>query len=614
MKKIIGNITANNLTHLATLVTLLSLLLFSHTGYSQDPFNANAANSSNNTTPSFIDDNVSTDLNDTGIDEEFLLVDEAYILNLDYQQAKQLRLDWQIADKYYLYRHAFKFEISKEGSDIDFISKIPTGLAKVDEYFGAVEVYYGGITVELNQLPTSGTYTLKVTSQGCADAGLCYPPRHFYFHVDADTLSINEIEKPKANTSKSASDGQATTNPIIPDQGADGLPYMLLLALIGGAILNLMPCVFPILSLKVLAFANDKKHAQSLHGISYTIGVVMSFIVVAAILISLRAAGEAIGWGFHLQSPTFVALLAYLFFVMGLGLSGAIEMGTSWMNVGGKLASKSGYTGSFFTGILATVVASPCTAPFMGTALGFAIAQSNLVALSVFAALGLGMALPVLCLSFSNKLLAKIPKPGPWMDQLKQLLAFPLYATTVWLCWVIGNQVGVNGMAIILVGCTLIALAIWLWPQGTWWKRSIAALVAALALSIPSGSLLDTNDNTASNSIPYSPDTLAQLRQQGQPVFINITADWCITCLANEKISLGTSAVKQTLSELGYTYLKGDWTNYDPTITKLLEQYGRSGIPFYIVYPGDNSSEGRILPQILTKDIVIDALHEAANR
>lgn len=544
-------------------------------------------------------------------ENEFLPVEQAYILNAEFQTDGQLRLNWQIADSYYLYRHGFSVEVTDTSGVVDVGITIPKGLEKTDEYFGDVEVYYHNADITIDSIPNNTSLKLAVTSQGCADAGLCYPPYTQYFHIDKTQGSVTSADpiEQGADSQDSYSTKQKTA-----DFGS--LPAMLLLAMLGGAILNLMPCVFPVLSLKVLSFANDKEHSQAVHGLAYSSGVVLSFVAVAAILVSLQAAGEAIGWGFHLQSPWFVAALTYLFFVMGLSLSGFVEFGGQVMNMGGSLTQKSGYRGSFFTGILATVVASPCTAPFMGTALGFAVTQPTFIALSVFAALGFGMALPVLLLSYSPKLLAKIPKPGPWMEQLKQLLAYPLYATSVWLCWVVGNQVGVNGMAALMLGCILIALALWLW-QGQTLKRIIAAGCAALAVAILASSVMQPKTFSADTSNQhwqaYSPQLLSELRAQKKAVFINITADWCITCLANERATLSTDTVKQAMAESGITYLKGDWTNRDPNITALLKDYGRNGIPLYIVFADGNSDKGKILPQILTKETVLQAISQATS-
>lgn len=535
---------------------------------------------------------------------EFLPVEQAYVLNAEFEQADQLRLNWQIAEGYYLYRHGFNFVLKDGDTELELNPQIDAGQQKQDEYFGLVEVYYHNVDVILTDIPASGALSLTVTSQGCADAGLCYPPYSQQLQLNAKTQQVAAVTGP-LNPSNST-----------PQPPQSNLVYMVLLAMLGGVILNLMPCVFPVLSLKVLSFANDKHHSRPLHGAIYSVGVISSFVAIAALLVSLQAAGKAIGWGFQLQSPWFVGALTYLFFVMGLSLSGFVSIGGQWMNTGNKLAARSGYTGSFFTGVLATVVASPCTAPFMGTALGFAVTQPTYIALLVFAALGLGMALPVLVLSYSPKLLGKIPKPGPWMEQLKQFLAFPLYATAVWLCWVVGRQVGVNGMAALLLGCVLITLAIWCW-QGKLVKRTLALCCAVLALLIISGPLLEPSFETPTanaDSQTYSPERLSQLRQQGKPVFVNITADWCITCLANEKTTLSSNKVKQAMQAAGMHYLKGDWTHRDPQITALLQQYQRTGIPLYIVFGADSAGLGTLLPQILTIDTVVDAIHAASPR
>jgi thiol:disulfide interchange protein len=536
--------------------------------------------------------------NGFGMTDEFLAVEEAYKLTVEFENKQQLRLNWQIAEAYYLYRHGFSIELIHNGETVSLTPEISSGLEHQDEYFGLVEVYYLQADIFLPAIPASQDLTLAVTSQGCADAGLCYPPHTEHFQLNSLNMTVAALAEPPVKKVPA------------PDADSDlsSLPYMLILAMLGGVILNLMPCVFPVLSLKALAFARDTEHDHKIQGLVYTAGVVSSFVFIAAILMSLKAAGEAVGWGFHLQSPWFVAGLAYLFFVMGLGLSGLIEMGNSWMNVGGELSSKPGYTGNFFTGVLATVVASPCTAPFMGTALGFAVTQPTLIGLSIFAALGVGMALPLLLLSCMPRLLSKIPKPGPWMETLKQVLAFPLYGTAVWLCWIVGKQAGVNAMGLILLGCTLLALALWLWNNHLW-RRSLSAVCAALALSILTSSFLQANSGeSAHNWQPYSPSTLAELRQQGKPIFVNITADWCITCLANEQLTLNTEPVKQALIEEGIVYLKGDWTNHDPLITQLLAQYQRTGIPLYLFFPAGSNSEAQLLPQILTSDSLLAVL------
>lgn len=534
----------------------------------------------------------------------FLAVEQAYQLSAEFEGAGKLRLNWQIADNYYLYKHSFKFQLTHDGKPIKLKTTIGPGLKKHDEYFGDVEVYYQYADVDLSGIPNQTELSLQVTSQGCADAGLCYPPRKQYFSIDGQQNLITEISAADSATTTS---NQSVTNPS-PISNSNTLAYAILFALLGGVILNLMPCVFPVLSLKVLGFANDKNHHQGIHGLSYTAGVVISFIAVAGLMISLKAAGEAVGWGFQLQTPWFVAALAYLFFVMGLSLSGYVKLGGSWMGFGNQLTSGAGYSSSFFTGILATVVASPCTAPFMGSALGYAVSQNAATALLVFTALGLGMALPVLILSYSPKLLSKLPKPGAWMDQLKQLLAFPLFGAALWLCWVVGKQAGADGMLTVLAGCLLLTLAIWLWHQSLL-RRSLSAATALLAISLLTSSLLSTTpDQDKHNWQPYSPQKLNQLRSQGQATFINLTADWCITCLANEKLTLNTTTIAQAFERHDIAYLKGDWTNYNADITSLLEQHQRTGVPLYLLYPPHQKAI--ILPQLLSTADILDALEQ----
>ena len=382
----------------------------------------------------------------------------------------------------------------------------------------------------------------------------------------------------------------------------------------GGLILNLMPCVFPVLSLKALSIAanSQQRQLQRRDALFYAAGVVLSFLALAGLLIALRAAGNVIGWGFQLQSPLLVALLVYLLLALGLSLSGLVQFGLGLMNTGGALTAKSGGKGSFFTGVLAVVVASPCTAPFMGTALGYAVTQSPLVALLVFAALGLGMALPFLLLAYIPALARLLPKPGAWMDTLKQLLAWPLYLSAVWLLWVFGRQAGIDAMAILMIGMVSLAAAIWLWGRvqlGAGGFNKLTALgLLLLALVIlwqgaklhPEANISSHADNKAQHWQSWSADKLSALRQQGKPVLVNMTADWCITCLVNERVALNTERSKAALSQYNVSYLKGDWTRRDSDITAYLQQYQRDGVPLYVLYwPGQPP---QVLPQILTPD------------
>ncbi len=405
---------------------------------------------------------------------------------------------------------------------------------------------------------------------------------------------------------------------------AVGLATALVFAFLGGLILNLMPCVFPVLSIKILSLMSQVGSHSShirLHGWVYLAGVVLSFVAVAVVLIALRAGGAQIGWGFQLQSPLVVGLLAYLFFAIGLNLFGFFELGTSIMSVGQGASEKEGLSGSFFTGVLATVVAAPCTVPFMATAVGFALTQSNAIALLTFAALGLGMATPYVALCYSPAAMERLPRPGPWMARFKELLAFPMFATAIWLVWVLSQQAGSTGVLAVGVGALLIAFGIWLAKH---LSRAVGGGLAAVmilgALYLPtmlerSAAPASTGETvTAAPSASYegppwiawSPETADELKENG-PVFINFTAAWCITCKVNEAVALDSAAVRDAFAERSVTYLKGDWTNEDPAITQALEAYGRSGVPLYLLYsPGESRAE--VLPQVLTESIVLQAI------
>ena len=408
--------------------------------------------------------------------------------------------------------------------------------------------------------------------------------------------------------------------------GSANLLLILLSAMLGGLILNLMPCVFPVLSIKVLNLTSKTGASPAqfrAHGLLYTAGVIVAFLILASVLLALRAGGEAVGWAFQLQSPWFVSLLVFVFFVMGLSLSGVYEFGTGLMGVGSGLTETKGYKSSFFTGVLATVVASPCTAPFMGAALGFALSQSWVVAMLVFAFLGLGMALPFLLLTFSPHLMKFMPKPGPWMVTFKEFMAFPMYAAALWLLWVLGVQVGVNGMVAVASASLALALALWLLQKvrmnpGSWAMvgRLVSVVLVLVALSVLRTPLLEARsggialgDETGVEMEfePFAAARVEELRRAGNPVLVNMTAAWCITCLANEQTTLSTQRVRQAMEEYGITYMKGDWTNQDPEISRVLDEFNRPSVPLYILYPADPNAEPQILPQLLTPSIVIEA-------
>ena len=396
-----------------------------------------------------------------------------------------------------------------------------------------------------------------------------------------------------------------------------------LLALIGGLILNLMPCVFPVLSLKILHLtqhAGETRKRVRLHGLAYTFGILASFALLAGVLFAVRAGGAEIGWGFQLQSPAVVAALAFVLFAMSLSLSGVLQFGASMTRIGGMLMHAPGLSGSFFAGVLATVVATPCTAPFMGAAIGFALTQPFALALAVFLALGFGLALPFLALSFAPVLLRRLPRPGAWMETLKQALAFPLYATVVWLIWVLSQQVGPAGLLAALSGLVLIAFAAWVLSAARGRRDALgrtgqgfaAVALAALVLLLAAiGSDRPAESSAQATPAPSGAEAFTQakldaLLTQDRPVFVNMTAAWCITCMVNERTALSTQSVRDAFAQKGIAYLKGDWTNRNPEITRLLEKFGRSGVPLYVLY--NRGQDPVVLPQLLTESAVLEQL------
>jgi thiol:disulfide interchange protein len=410
-----------------------------------------------------------------------------------------------------------------------------------------------------------------------------------------------------------------------------GLPALLLFAVLGGLILNLMPCVFPVLSIKAIGLAEQaKKHPATVRtkGLVFAAGVIGSMLVLAAVLLMLRAGGEQIGWGFQLQSPLFVTLMVYLLLAVALNLSGVFEIGGGLAGIGDALTQGDGYRAAFFTGVLTTLVATPCTAPFMAAAVGAALTQSPAVALCIFAALGVGLTLPFVLLSFAPWLRSALPRPGAWMDTLKQVLAFPVYASAAWLLWVLAQQTS-SGLAAALAGAILVALAAWAYQRSKLSSRggrvaalSTAVLAALVAVLLPvqfAGSTAHPAAATAAHAAdewqPYDAGRLADLKSAGRPVLVNFTASWCLTCLVNERNAFADSAVQRVFHDKGVTLMKGDWTNRDPAITQALAAFGRAGVPLYVVYnskPG--SADPVVLPQLLTASIVEDAFAGTADR
>ena len=410
-----------------------------------------------------------------------------------------------------------------------------------------------------------------------------------------------------------------------------GLPLAVAFALLGGLILNLMPCVFPILSMKALALAShaDAESRPRAQGLAFLFGVLATFMGLAALLIAAKAAGAAVGWGFQLQSPGVVAGLCLLMLLIGLNLSGVFEAGLSLQSAGSG-GGHGGLVGSALTGALAVVVAAPCTAPFMAGAIAYALTQSEWAALVIFAALGLGFAAPFTLLSFAPGLLRKLPRPGPWMDTLKKILAFPMFGAAAWLLWVFTLQAGSTALAALLAAGVTAALAAWLY--GTAQKaqlsggRSVllyglglAAAAGAIGLTAVGLNASVTSAAAASGAVakgetptePFSPERLAELRGQGKPIFVNFTAAWCITCQVNERVAMSGAKVAEAFSRNGAVYLKADWTRRDAVIAKTLAEHGRAGVPLYLVY-GAGGRDPVVLPQLLTEDVVVDAIENAA--
>ncbi len=420
--------------------------------------------------------------------------------------------------------------------------------------------------------------------------------------------------------------------------GGQPLGWLALLATLGGAflgglILNLMPCVLPVLSIKVLGFVEQARAGRGAawqHGLVFTAGVVLSFWTLAGILLAVRAGGQQLGWGFQLQEPAFVAFLVAVLFVFGLVLFGVFEVGLTLTTVGGAAMNRSGLAGSFFTGVLATVVATPCTAPFMGSALGVALAQPTAVALLIFTALALGMSAPYLILAAAPQLLRFVPRPGAWMESFKQFMGFLLMGSVVWLLWVLGLEVGVDGLALMLGMLVLIGLGGWIWGRWGSLTQTPAIRRIAMATSLliivgstvfgvrtihqlpPAANAATSPTETKSGGIrwePFSRARVEELRRAGKPVFVDFTAAWCLSCKANEKVALGAEAVQQEIERRGIVMVKADWTNRDEEITRTLAEFGRSGVPLYVFYPA-NGGEPKVLPEVITPGLILETFRE----
>lgn len=416
-----------------------------------------------------------------------------------------------------------------------------------------------------------------------------------------------------------------------------GFGLALLLAFIGGMILNLMPCVLPVVSFKILSFVKLSGESRVLsikHGLLFSFGVLLSFWILAGILLILQAYGRSVGWGFQLQEPVFVAILAAIIFIFGLSLFGVFEMGMGVASLAGQKRHSGGLWGSFFSGILATAVATPCTGPFLGSAVGYAVTLPPVWSLLIFTSLGLGMAFPYLVLAMYPQLLRFLPKPGPWMVTFKEIMGFLMMATVIWLLWVFGAQIPMIGFMMLIVSFFIFALGCW--AYGRWGTpvnkrsaRTISFIFLALCLlfggqllwtasTLPGEEATDTAiaDVSQAKSLvaydvwePYSPQRVKELHAKGIPVFVDFTAKWCLICQANHLV-LSTPEVAKKLREVGVVKMKADWTRKDALIAKELRKFGRSGVPLYLLYDKNPSSEPYVLPQVLTPDFVLKLLNE----
>ena len=417
-----------------------------------------------------------------------------------------------------------------------------------------------------------------------------------------------------------------------PGGGAGGLAGAVLFAFLGGLILNLMPCVFPVLAMKAASLAghgHDRAAARA-QGLAFLAGVMATFIGLAALLLAVRAGGAAVGWGFQLQSPPVVSALALLMLAVGLNMSGLFEIGSSLQGIGAGAASRGGGLGAFLTGALAVVVAAPCTAPFMAPALGWAMTQPAALSLAVFAGLGLGFAAPFTLAALAPGVLSRLPRPGPWMDTFRKVLAFPMYGAAAWLAWVLAVQAGPDLLARLLAAGVALAFACWL--AGLAQRRALlgqparvlglAALGVAVlsvaaavwptrAQAVAEGSAPSGTDASGLAYEAYTPERLAALRAEGRAVFVNYTAAWCVTCQVNERVAFSTRTAAEAFTGSGTVYLKADWTRRDAVIAEDLARFGRAGVPLYLVYPA-GGGEPEILPQLLTPDMVARAVKAAA--
>ncbi len=571
--------------------------------------------------------------------EGLLPVTQAFALKATIAKPGAVALHFDIAPHYYLYRGRIHAKILTPGVTAGAL-QTPAGTREHDPYLGDVEIYHDAVDASLPYSAAGAMpamLKLEVEYQGCHEVApkICYPP-----NTETFTLPTSG-GGPVGAAVGAAADGDAPRNPLTTaltaapgtqtpagDQSAaqsaspigTGLAIALLLALIGGLILNLMPCVLPVLAIKavgVLEGSESRQRARA-HALAYAAGVIATFLAIGLAILGLRGAGHAVGWGTQLQQPVIVAVLACVLFVVGLSMSGLVQFGSGLGNVGTGLTRRGGAAGHFFTGVLAVIVASPCTAPFMGVALAYAFVAPGAHELLVMLALGIGLALPLTLIGLLPALARWLPKPGPWMETLKQMLAFPMYLSAVWLVWVLGHQRGADAVALALIAMVLLAAALWWHGRGHPGRRLGHAFTLVLAIATAASlygvtriAPASQTASSKSDAVAFSPARLQALRDAGTPVFVGIGADWCVTCKANEYAVLDTQGFKNLLAQTGAVYMKGDWTDVDPEIGTYLRSFHSPGVPLYVVYPR-GGGEGRALPTVLTASLVRNALQAAA--
>jgi thiol:disulfide interchange protein/DsbC/DsbD-like thiol-disulfide interchange protein len=493
----------------------------------------------------------------------------------------------------------------------------------------------GLVLVDEKGWDTSGATALRIDARKVAGQGgdASGPAAGF-----ASPGSVPAASPPQASEAAPAAASRAAPSTLSPASVEAAVPVVpdvtfwaaLGLAFLGGLVLNLMPCVFPVLSLKILGFVHVAHHDAKVvrrHGYAFASGVIASFWALAGILLLLRAAGGVFGWGFQLQEPLFVAAMAALLLAMSLNLLGVFELGSSISGSVGRLDSQSGYRGSFLSGALATVLATPCSAPFMGTAIGYAIVQPASYSLAVFTMLGVGMASPYLVLACAPMLMRRLPRPGAWMETFRIAMAFPLLATVAWLVWIFGQQTGNDGVLALLMALLLGSLAAWLYghfdhgrAQGFARILGVVSVAGAVYLAVGAANPAVTRGiATAVASVdgvtwhPWDPQAISKHRGEGRAVLVDFTADWCLSCKVNERVALSGDEFAETMRSTAVVAMKADWTRSDPRITEALSGFGRSGVPLYVVYPSDPAREPIVLPQILTPGLVREAIEKAVS-